>query len=266
MTENINGPVLAASLDELKYLVFQGMKGDTGNPGPQGPAGPIGQQGPQGEPGPKGDPGPQGPKGDPGPQGPKGDPGGGMPEVSGSDAGKVLTVGLNGEWLAAEPLSQVQRVNYYAAASGTHAQGDLTIVSGDAETAVTGMELANAVADGCCPVVFEVGTSYPRIYKPEVILAGTMVTFRSTDMNGSVAVLNVLWNASTATPFSVIGDMPHPYIPEDIGKVPTVNSAGGYTLSSGLPAVTASDNGKFLRVVNGAWAAETVSTWQGGSY
>ena len=53
-----------------------------------------------------------------------------MPEVSGSDAGKVLTVGLNGEWLAAEPLRQVQRINYYAAASGTHAQGDLTIVDG----------------------------------------------------------------------------------------------------------------------------------------
>lgn len=33
-----------------------------------------------------------------------------------------------------------------------------------------------------------------------------------------------------------------------------------------LPTVTASDNGKFLRVVNGAWAAETVQTWQGGSY
>lgn len=33
-----------------------------------------------------------------------------------------------------------------------------------------------------------------------------------------------------------------------------------------LPAVTASDNGKFLRVVSGAWAAETVQTWQGGSY
>ena len=33
-----------------------------------------------------------------------------------------------------------------------------------------------------------------------------------------------------------------------------------------LPSVTASDNGKFLRVVNGAWAAQAVQTWQGGSY
>jgi len=33
-----------------------------------------------------------------------------------------------------------------------------------------------------------------------------------------------------------------------------------------LPAVTASDNGKFLRVVNGAWAAEAVSDAEGVSF
>lgn len=33
-----------------------------------------------------------------------------------------------------------------------------------------------------------------------------------------------------------------------------------------LPAVTASDNGKFLRVVNGAWAAAAISNANGGSF
>lgn len=33
-----------------------------------------------------------------------------------------------------------------------------------------------------------------------------------------------------------------------------------------LPAVTASDNGKFLRVVNGAWSAETIPSANGGSF
>jgi hypothetical protein len=33
-----------------------------------------------------------------------------------------------------------------------------------------------------------------------------------------------------------------------------------------LPAVTSSDNGKFLCVVNGEWAAVTMQEWQGGSY
>ena len=223
MSENINGPVLSASLDELKYLVFEGMQGEQGVPGPQGPAGPIGPQGEQGEPG---------QKGDPGPQGPKGDPGAGVPEASGSDIGKVMTVGVGGEWVAAEPLKQVQRVNYYAAASGTHAQGDLTVVSGGVEIPTSGLALANAIADGFYPIVFEVGTSYPRVYQPEMIRAGDVITFRSTNADGSAAVLNVGWNASTATPVPAIGDMPTPNLPDDVGKVPTVNASGGYILQT----------------------------------
>ena len=39
MSDNINGPVLSASLDELKYLVFEGMQGEQGVPGPQGTPG-----------------------------------------------------------------------------------------------------------------------------------------------------------------------------------------------------------------------------------
>lgn len=33
-----------------------------------------------------------------------------------------------------------------------------------------------------------------------------------------------------------------------------------------LPAVTTSDNGKFLRVVNGAWAAAEIANANGGSF
>ena len=51
-------------------------------------------------------------------------------------------------------------------------------------------------------------------------------------MNGDVKVLNVLWNATSATPFSAIGDMPTPTMPTDAGKVPTVNPSGGYTLQT----------------------------------
>ena len=69
MSEPINGPVLAASLDDLKYLVFEGVQGETGEPGAAGP------QGPKGEKGDKGDIGATGAAGATGPQGPKGDPG-----------------------------------------------------------------------------------------------------------------------------------------------------------------------------------------------
>ena len=33
-----------------------------------------------------------------------------------------------------------------------------------------------------------------------------------------------------------------------------------------IPEVSDADDGKFLRVVDGAWAAATVDAWQGGSY
>jgi hypothetical protein len=45
---------------------------------------------------------------------------------------------------------------------------------------------------------------------------------------------------------------------------------GYYSLPSGggssLPSVTSSDNGKFLRVVNGTWAAATVPSANGVSF
>ena len=37
-------------------------------------------------------------------------------------------------------------------------------------------------------------------------------------------------------------------------------------IPEGVPAVTASDNGKFLRVVNGAWAAVEIANANGGSF
>ena len=50
-------------------------------------------------------------------------------------------------------------------------------------------------------------------------------------------------------------------------NIKTVNGTSilgsGNLAVSGLPAVTSSDNGKFLRVVNGAWAADTVPSANG---
>lgn len=40
----------------------------------------------------------------------------------------------------------------------------------------------------------------------------------------------------------------------------------GSHLTGQVPAVSSSDNGKFMTVVNGAWAATTMTAWQGGSY
>nr|DAM93321.1 MAG TPA: hypothetical protein [Caudoviricetes sp.] len=52
-------------------------------------------------------------------------------------------------------------------------------------------------------------------------------------------------------------------IDEAIGDVRDNKEAWG---KKELPAVTASDNGKFLRVVSGAWAAVSISDANGVSF
>ena len=48
--------------------------------------------------------------------------------------------------------------------------------------------------------------------------------------------------------------------------VTSVNGNTGVVTVSEIPSVTASDNGKFLRVVNGAWAAVSISDASGVSF
>lgn len=52
-------------------------------------------------------------------------------------------------------------------------------------------------------------------------------------------------------------------IDEAVGDVRSNKEAWG---KKELPAVTASDNGKFLRVVSGAWAAVSISDANGVSF
>lgn len=48
--------------------------------------------------------------------------------------------------------------------------------------------------------------------------------------------------------------------------VTSVNGETGAVTVSEVPAVTASDNGKFLRVVSGTWAAAAIDNANGGSF
>lgn len=48
--------------------------------------------------------------------------------------------------------------------------------------------------------------------------------------------------------------------------VTSVNGETGDVTVREVPAVTASDNGKFLRVVSGAWAAVEIANANGGSF
>ena len=48
--------------------------------------------------------------------------------------------------------------------------------------------------------------------------------------------------------------------------VTSVNGKNGAVTVREVPAVTASDNGKFLRVVSGAWAIAAINNANGGSF
>ena len=54
-------------------------------------------------------------------------------------------------------------------------------------------------------------------------------------------------------------------IPGD-STVTSVNGQTGAVTVREVPSVTTSDNGKFLRVVNGVWAAAEIANANGGSF
>ena len=67
------------------------------------------------------------------------------------------------------------------------------------------------------------------------------------------------------SPVEKTEDMTQPVGMDDSGKLFTA-PGGGSGASSGLPAVSTGDNGKFLRVVDGAWAAAAISSAGGVSF
>ena len=56
------------------------------------------------------------------------------------------------------------------------------------------------------------------------------------------------------------------YVVPGDSTVTSVNGRTGAVTIGEVPIVTASDNGKFLRVVSGAWAAVSIANANGGSF
>ena len=96
------------------------------------------------------------------------------------------------------------------------------------------------------------------------------------DLDGLLAELNA--DASDGYVKFALTEMTQGDTPEELRVryvwIDSADAAEGfwgtrYTLSGDetfLPDVTASDNGKFLRVSNGAWAAVTITNANGGSF
>lgn len=103
--------------------------------------------------------------------------------------------------------------------------------------------------------------------------SGTVTSFKTTLENQSNRESSIS-ASSTDTKYptskAVWNAIPHPVTKTDAMTQDVGVDAEGklYTKpgSSGLPTVTASDNGKFLRVVSGAWAAATIADANGVSF
>lgn len=91
----------------------------------------------------------------------------------------------------------------------------------------------------------------------DVQVAGTSV------VNGGVANISTFTGA-TSLANGAAGAVPQPLI-ADAAKFLKGDGTWG-EVEPGLPAVTSSDNGKVLAVVNGAWAAATIPSATGVSF
>ena len=273
---------------------LQGAKGDKGDPGEQGPKGEPGDTGPagasgtdgitptigengnwylgatdtgkpsrgaKGDPGAdgaKGDPGERGPKGEtgaPGEQGPKGEPGDTGPAGASGTDGITPTIGENGNWyLGATDTGKPSR-GEKGDPGAAGAKGDQGEQGPRGETGATGAE----GPAGKTPVK---GTDYfTEADKQEIASAAAGLVDLSGKQNKITASGILKGDGAGGVSAAVPGT---DYLTE--APVTSVNGETGAVKVREVPSVTASDNGKFLRVVNGAWTAVAIADANGVNF
>lgn len=267
---------------------LQGAKGD---PGPKGDKGEPGEQGPKGDTGPIGKTGPQGEQGI---QGQKGDPGkdGVTPDikigtVTTLPAGSAATASMGGT--AAQPTLNL--------GIPKGANGDNANITKDAVVGALGFTPIGADDVPVKSVNGATGEVKSTFYVTVTQGDGNDATADKTAAEvyeayvAGYAVYAVVKFASVAAPFELplvaaasasgtimlgfgaLGSLS----PAAKPQYPTVSYTGMAwmawlgTLARSediptIPAVTTADNGKILRVVNGAWAAVEIANANGGSF
>ena len=217
--------------------IFDGVTESWVNNGPlQGAKGEKGDKGETGAQGPKGDPGADGAKGETGAQGPKGETGQTGPEGPQGPAGKTPVKGTD-YFTQADKQEIAEDAAALVDLSGK--QNKITasgILKGDGAGGVT----------AATP-----GTDY-------------LTEAPVTSVNGKTGAVEIakgdvgLGKVRNEAQYSAQNPPPYP--------VTSVNGQTGAVTVREVPAVTASDNGKFLRVVSGAWAAAAIDNANGGSF
>ena len=102
----------------------------------------------------------------------------------------------------------------------------------------------------------------------DVIENGVEAELGNESLPTTTSVTAFSTDAQLPTAKAVYDAIPHPETKTDTQTQPVGMDADGklWTQPGGLPTVTAADNGKFLRVVNGAWAAAEIASAGGVSF
>lgn len=228
-----------------------GPKGDTGATGPKGDTGATGPQGEKGDKGDTGATGPQGPKGETGPQGPRGPQG-----ENGKDAKESFVI------------------TFSASGSGS----DITYSCDK-----TYADILAAYNDGRpLMALIPVGSSTEKVHTSTYRFVYGVMNMNRVDFYAEIRARDLDVEQVTLLCAFVIESGPARVI--EIDMQPGIRTLGivkgvpglltGYQYTSAEPNVdymppvpiTAADNGKFLRVVNGAWAAATIENANGVSF
>lgn len=250
------------SSEPYDIYIFDGVTGNWINNGKlQGVKGDTGEQGP------KGDTGPQGPKGDTGPQGPQGEQGEGL-EVTGAAVGnlvRVKAVNTAGEPTEWEPVKTKKAQKGALPKDREPFYVTCTLSGQDVydENATHDKSFAEILA------AHQAGRPCRAILKLDGSAGDNTLLLPLAELNA---------NATDGYVKFALTEMTQGNTPEELrvcyAWIHSTDAAEGfwgsrYTLSGDetfLPNVTASDNGKFLRVSNGAWAAATITNANGGSF
>lgn len=250
------------SSEPYDIYIFDGVTGNWINNGKlQGVKGDTGEQGP------KGDTGPQGPKGDTGPQGPQGEQGEGL-EVTGAAVGnlvRVKAVNTAGEPTEWEPVKTKKAQKGALPKDREPFYVTCTLSGQDVydENATHDKSFAEILA------AHQAGRPCRAILKLDGSAGDNTLLLPLAELNA---------NATDGYVKFALTEMTQGNTPEELrvcyAWIHSTDAAEGfwgsrYTLSGDekfLPEVAASDNGKFLRVSNGVWAAATITNANGGSF
>lgn len=255
--------------------------GGKANPAPVNLKGPQGDTGPTG---PQGETGPQGPTGATGPQGPQGPAGDnanvtrdavvgalGFTPISADDVPVKSVNGATGEVKSTFYVTVTPTGSGYAAtADKTAAEVYAAYEAGYAVYAIVPSEELGAVALPLA-IAFDDGTDKTMIF------ATTL--FQDVGESPTCLVVFCISGAWLTQSMQLAKKAEIPTIPTALKNPNALNIKIGDTTTSydgsaaktveipkGVPAVTDTDNGKILRVVNGAWAAAELLSAGGVSF